>query len=418
MLARIAGAALGLTIAACGVAAAAAPEAGPSVLDRLQAALDGHLAERRALEHLTGLGLHLSLGEPGPVIELHAGTVSEAPGAAPISGDTLFQIGSNTKAFTAATILKLEERGALAVDQTVGDWLPEYPAWGGVTIRRLLDMTSAIPNYSETVRMGEIEAADPQHQWTPEALVAAAYPAAGNELPVHEGWDYSNTNYVLAGMIAERAGKAPFAELLHELVLAPAGLRDTHYAPGPYPQAVLARTASGYFFNAACLDYQPPGCKESPLASLMGKDMRDNNLSWALGAGGIVASLRDVSRWVRVLLGGRLLAPAQQAELTKLVSTKTGRPIDTTTEGDPRGFGLGVAQMFHPGMGRAWFYEGETLGYRVVFFYLPEEDLVVTLGANSQPPADQDKMGALAVQVHGILKATGTVPCCRAAAAP
>ena len=83
---------------------------------------------------------------------------------------------------------------------------------------------------------------------------------------------------------------------------------------------------------------------------------------------------------------------------------RTGRPIHRRTPGDPRGFALGLAQELSPQLGRFWFYEGETLGYRVARFWWPEDDLLMVLAANSQPPADQDKLGALAVQLYTILE--------------
>jgi D-alanyl-D-alanine carboxypeptidase len=403
---------LGMMLAVLGVHDARAEELAASVMARLQAALDDHLAARREAERITGLALHVSLGDPGPVIEVFSGRTGNEPGAPPITGDTLFQIGSNTKAFTAAVILRLEAEGALDLEQTVGRWLPEYPAWGGVTIRRLLDMTSGIPNYSEIPAMAGVEAADIHHQWTPEALVAEAYPTGKDDLPVHDGWYYSNTNYILAGMIAERAGKARFADMLHDRLLAPLGLRDTFYADGPYPEPVLARLASGWFTNPECLDYEP-GCKSSPMAALLGRDMRTNNMSWAGAAGAMVASPRDLARWIRALFGGRVLPPAQLEQMQQLVSMKTGRPISTTTAEDPRGFALGLGQAWRPELGRFWFYEGETLGYRVLFLWQPETDVVITLAANSQPEDNEDRSGELLARVHGILKATRTIPCCR-----
>jgi CubicO group peptidase (beta-lactamase class C family) len=79
-----------------------------------------------------------------------AGTVGDTPGAAPIQPGTLFEVGSNTKSFTAAVILQLAAETRLGLDDRLDRWLPQYPAWGEVTLRRLLHMTNPIPDYAGT----------------------------------------------------------------------------------------------------------------------------------------------------------------------------------------------------------------------------------------------------------------------------
>jgi D-alanyl-D-alanine carboxypeptidase len=95
-----------------------------------------------------------------------------------------------------------------------------------------------------------------------------------------------------------------------------------------------------------------------------------------------------LSKWVRALFGGRVLAPAQQAELESLVSMKTGRPLATTSPADPRGFGLGVVQADAPELGKLWFYQGGTFGYRVLYIYVQRSGAIVTIGLNSNPAKD------------------------------
>ena len=102
-----------------------------------------------------------------------------------------------------------------------------------------------------------------------------------------------------------------------------------------------------------------------------------------------------------------MLAPKQRAELFSIVSTKTGKPLAKTSLEDPRGFGLGVAQLTMPKMGTVWFYEGETLGFRMLHVYFPKQDAVIAFGLNSQPDAKEDQSGKLAATLYATLHAAG-----------
>jgi CubicO group peptidase (beta-lactamase class C family) len=119
---------------------------------------------------LTGVALQVDRGADKPILAIYAGD-NGLSDKKPMGPDTLFDIGSNTKEFTSALILKLEAAGKLNIDDTIGKWLPQYPAWKDVTIRSLLQMTSPIPNYSETVAIGEIEVADLHHQFSSKDLI-------------------------------------------------------------------------------------------------------------------------------------------------------------------------------------------------------------------------------------------------------
>src|SRR5277367_1493841 len=149
------------TVVAVAFVAAVGAKAEPRLPEKVQAALESWLAEREPVEKATGIAAYVSFGDPGPAIEAFAGKVGRAPNDAPVSQDTLFQMGSTSKSFTAAVILKLEAAGKLSLDDTVGRWLPEYLAWKDVSVRRLLNMSSGIPNYSETEAMSRTWAEEP-----------------------------------------------------------------------------------------------------------------------------------------------------------------------------------------------------------------------------------------------------------------
>ena len=150
-------------------------------------------------------------------------------------------------------------------------------------------MTSPIPNYSETVAIGEIEVADIHHQFSAKDLIGFVDPANGQHFPPATGWFYSNTNYILAGLIIEAASGMNYEQALTTMILEPLGLHDTFYADGPHPGPaaagpVMSRVPRALYLLQDCLGYQPEPCHVSTLAPLIGKDMR--TAEPLLGGGG------------------------------------------------------------------------------------------------------------------------------------
>src|SRR5262249_42602849 len=137
------------------------------------------------------------------------------------------------------------------------------------------------------------------------------------------------------------------------------------------------------------------------------KSTRDDSLSWARSAGAIVATPHAMAAWARQLYQGNVLTPAQRTRVESLVSLKTADPISDTSAHDPRGFSLGLAKMYMPGLGSFWFYEGMTLGYRVVHAYFPKENVIIAFGLNSQPPDGKNGSGQLVQSIVKTLKANG-----------
>jgi D-alanyl-D-alanine carboxypeptidase len=234
-------------------------------------------------------------------------------------------------------------------------------------------------------------------------LADAAYPSDTNRLPVSKGWFYSNTNYILAAMIAEKASGKSFRDLVHELVIEAQGLYSTFYEASTYPESVINRLSHGYFENEACAAYQPQ-CKETWNAPIIGRDMRNYSVSWMQSAGGAVSNARDVDRWMRAVFGGKVVPLKQQQEWTELVSTRTGEPILTVSTGDPSGFALGLAYKILGPLGAQWFYEGESLGYRTLYVWIADQDLMITVQTNSQPPEHTNKLGDAISALYDIVK--------------
>lgn len=377
------------------------------VCSEIQAALDTWVAERAGPEKVTGVAAYISFGDPGPAIEAFAGKVGADPRDPPVRQNTLFQMGSTSKSFAVAVILKLEAAGALSLDDTIGKWLPQYPAWKDWSLQHLLNMTTRIPTYSETETLSRIWVSEPSRELTAAELVHAAYPTGTHDLPPpKDKWFYSNTNYILAGMIAAKAAGQPYRHLVHEMVIDAFELDSTFYEDGAYPASVMKRLAHGYWNNPDCAGYQP-NCKVSWNAPMLGRDVRDMSLSWAQAAGGAIASARDVDRWMRAVFEGRVVPPKQQAEWMALVSQTTGRPI-TDVSPDDKGYSLGLAKGIFGPLGAVWYYKGMSLGYRTLYGWFEKENLMITLQTNSQPSQknaeETDQLNVLLQRIHPIVK--------------
>jgi D-alanyl-D-alanine carboxypeptidase len=392
---RIAAVALFATsLAACGGSGNTPAIAQPALEGALRQNLSEYLKARSSVEHISTLSMTVTFRSQTLPITLAVGTTQYGGGNL-VTGDSLFQIGSNTKAFTAVIVLQLEAAGMLSIDDTVGKWLPQYPAWKNVTIRQLLNMTSGISTYDATAAWEADYAANPLLQSAPAQLIGYVYPAIATP---GAAWEYSNTNYILAQLIVDKASPLKSYEAELNRLIASVGLTSTFYQPYFYPSSVMARLIAGYEVNT-----DDPG-----LAALLGKDTSGFSLGWTQAAGGIVSKPGDLATWIRALFEGSVLPPKQLAELTSLVSIPGGQPISALSGADSKGFGLGVFQISVPTMGLFWGYQGSTIGYRATYAYFPATGLLISIFTNSQTTAAANTLDSVLLQnVFQTLKAAG-----------
>jgi D-alanyl-D-alanine carboxypeptidase len=386
-----------LATAGMALAGPASASAGPARQSgtALRAALRGdlrrYLTARRTAEHISAVSLRVSFPGSRPAIALATGTTRYG-GGPPVSPRALWEIGSNTKAFTSVIVLQLEAEGKLSIGDPIGRWLPQYPAWRHITIRQLLDMTSRIPDYLYQPAFAAAFAADQHTRFTAAQLVSYV---AG--LPLGPtGYHYSNTDYLLAQMIIEKITHHSYASQLSRRIISPLRLATTCLAPYTCPASDVGRMPAGYFYIAG----GPP--------SLIGKAMPPLALTWAQAAGGIVSSLADLTTWDRALYSGELLPARQQHQLESLVSEATGKPIRRTAPGGPLGYGLGVQQENSRQTGPFWAYQGQAFGARVLNLYFPRTGMSIALAVNSA--TDNDDLSDLSGSVYQTLQHAGAIP--------
>lgn len=381
----------------CGVACGNSAVNDMQLQRELHKDLTDYLRSRASVEHISTISLTVSFRDRSQDISDSAGTTTYG-GSVAVSPANVFHIGSNTKAFTAVAILRLEAAGVLSINDTVGKWLPQYPKWSKVTIRELLDMTSGIPNYSAMPKWEADYSANPMIKFTPEQLVGYVYPKL--ETTPGTAWDYCNTGYILAQMIVDKASPSKNFEADLDGIIHRQGLTDTFYQPYFYPTSVTRRLVSGYFVNT-----DDPG-----LAKIRGQDISGFSLGWTQAAGGMIGTPEDLAKWVRALFEGKVLPQKQLRELESLVAIPSGEPISQTSLSQPQAFGLGVFQFTDPTYGTVWGYEGSTIGYRAAYLYFPKSGMILCAFTNSQTSAANNVfVKQLFPALYGTLKAAGRV---------
>lgn len=284
-------------------------------------------------------------GAPGTYAAVRAGRsawagaagIADLSNARPARPDLRHRVGSITKTFVSTTLLQLVDEGRLRLDDPVGRWLPQHvPGEVGqqVTVRMLLNHTSGIGNYTDAI-LNSLSAVEQMRTTTyaPAELVAIGLGMPRTGAP-GEAFSYSNTNYILAGLIIGRVtGNDPTAEVTRRIIR-PLKLTDTYF-PGADPR-IRGRHAGAYF------------------APLVVRNLADYNMTWAWTAGELVATMDDLNTFYRALLTGRLLSAPTMAEMLTLVPFDPAQP-------EAGGYGLGIYQMATP-CGPLWGHDGAVVG--------------------------------------------------------
>jgi CubicO group peptidase (beta-lactamase class C family) len=309
---------------------------------------------------------------------------------APIDGRTRFRLASVTKQMTAAAVMRLVREGKLRYEETLTEALPGFPEYGrGITIRHLLTHTSGLPDYEELMDRADTGAAP---RWTPERqirddeVLGLLEKESRGMFPPGTRWAYSNSGYVVLGLVAARADGRPFRDVLRERVFAPLGMtRTLAYEKGrnEVPDRAYGHTKDTRGF----------------------RETDQSATSATLGDGGVYSCLEDLAKWDDALRTHALLSKDEMAPaLTPARLVDGSEPVwpagepggDNLFPGRPVAYGFGWFLDPWQGHPRSW-HHGETMGFRSIIERFPADGLTVVVLANR---GDLD-LQALALEISG-----------------
>jgi D-alanyl-D-alanine carboxypeptidase len=322
-------------------------------------------AQEAALQHTldslrTALGAHgASAAVVFPDGRLWAGASGEAHAGAPVTDSTRFEIGSITKTFTAALVLRLAQEGRLRPDDTLARWVPDFPGAAGITLRQLLNHTSGLADVFQHPRYIPSVLRDPARRWRPAdafALLGEPHFAPG------AGWRYSNTGYLLLGLVIERASGRSVSAALRGRLLEPLALRHTVFE---------AEEERGGPRAHAFVDFDRNGTADD-LSVLMPPTALHTS---AFTAGAMTSTGQDLARWLHALHTGGVVDSARYAEMTQLVE----RP-------DGHRYGLGVLVVGR-GAEALYGHAGNSTGFSAAAFHSRADRVTVAIltNAHAQP---------------------------------
>lgn len=341
----------------------------PSVdaLTELDQQVQSHLEE-----HNIPGGL-VAVASRGRIIHLKTYGMANVELAVPVSDSTVFEIGSISKQFVSAIVMLLMQENKLKLDDPIQKYLSDLPSeWLGVTVRQLLTHTSGIPDYEE-IRTYDIY----RFRLTPEEIIKIAHSRPMDFAP-GTGWFYSNTGYFLLSMIVERIEGHPLGQVLESRIFGPLLMTQTRMAD---PEAIIRHRASGYWVNKA--------------GELINRNPTET--SSTLGAGGILSSVYDLTKWDEALYENQLFSDDSKEAMW----AHTILP-----NGDSTGYAFGWNVRQYKGL-RRLSHSGQVAGFVANFARFPDEEAAIIVFLNRYRVSSSRLSKAV---LHTFMPSLGPVP--------
>ena len=353
-------------------AATALQDERPGVADRIRERSHAVLCETLERTELPGVSLAFVL-PGGEEVAVVAGYSCRETEMAMKPTDRL-PAGSTGKTFVAAAVLRAVHLGRLSLDDPASKWLGEeewfdrLPNAEDLTVRNLLNHTCGIPEYYDQREFLEALPADFERTWKPEELIAFVLDDEPH-FPAGEGWSYADTNFLIAGLILERATRQAFYDQVREHFLVPHGLTRTI----PTDRQDVPEVAQGYVVLGRFFGLPERARKD---------DRFTFNPQFEWCGGGFASTPLDLARWAHVLYTGKAFEGEYLEEMLNGVETRSGP--------GPSGGRYGLGTFLHETKaGPMHGHDGFFPGYLTSMGYFPEHGLAAALQLNS------DDMSAL-----------------------
>lgn len=308
----------------------------------------------------------------GAVSKVTVGVADKATRRAMTTTDR-FRIGSVTKTFSAVVLLQLADEGRLRLDAPVNTYLPGLLPDRRITVRQVLGHRSGLYDYTEDLFARTVPGFEAVRNkvFTYRQLVQLSLRHRPTNAP-GAAYSYSNTNFVVAGLLIEKLTGRPVATAYQDRIIRPLGLRDTFYV---HPRTTIP--------GAHTHGYLTPDRAGAPLV-----DATEQTASWAQSAGAMISSARDLNTFFSALARGKLLAPARQAQLERF------RQVSSTTA-----YGLGLRRRLLSCGVSVYGHTGLVQGYSTYAFTSTDGRRTLTALANTS------NNGAVLTTLYGSLDA-------------
>jgi CubicO group peptidase (beta-lactamase class C family) len=310
-----------------------------------------------------------------------------------ITSATNFRLASVTKQFTAMAVMLLVKDRQLRYEDRLTDFFPDFPEWGrAVTVRHLLTHTAGLPDYEDLMSGGKWTAT---HQITDQEALDLIKRQKQPKFAPGAKWAYSNSAYVVLGLIVAKAGKEPYPDVLKRWIFEPLHMKHTlAFVSGPDHPPVPSRA----------LGYSKKGGQFV--------DTDQSSTSATLGDGGIYSNTADLAKWDEALRKYTLLPKTDFAAALTPILVNGALPTWPTEPGDdnlapgkPVSYGFGWFLDPYKGRPRMW-HTGTTSGFHNVIERFPDEELTIIILANR---TDVD-VAKLAIQVADLMDAREVMP--------